>query len=327
VLRLRNCLPACAISIALAAVAVTPNAAAAVPAEPCGAHAPEALANSAGMVAKRIYFNELGGGETLSDKRQVETYGPLIEGVEKGDHAKIRKAIFHLLYSHTHIVRLRIARAGKVLEDIGGPFTIAPVHGVLRSHGRSIAQYVLTVQDDVGYRKLVTRLIGVPIEMRLNGKRPPVEGLAPHAPAQIPDLGPVTYLGRAHEAFSFDARGFPDELLRISLLVPVPSGLAERTCAQIRSAEIAHIAQLVSLRFDLGSTTFATYLKLMRTLTDGLFYVRAGTKQLAGTTSPGPASLPSSGGVDYDGHSYEVSSFVPKGIGGARVYVLIESTP
>jgi hypothetical protein len=187
---------------------------------------------------------------------------------------------------------------------------------------------VLTVQDDVGYRKLVSRLIGVPIDMALNGHRPPVEGLASDAPSNLPDLGAVSYHGAPYETFSFDAKGFPDEALRISLLVPVPPGVTEQTCSQVRGAELIHIAQLVSLRFKLGAATWTTYIKLMRTLTDGLVYVRAGSRQLAGADAPGPGVLPQSGTVEYGGKSYEVSSFAPAGVGGgARVYLLIEARP
>ena len=78
-----------------------------------------------------------------------------------------------LVYSHTHIVRLRVTRGGTVLADVGGPYIIAPVSGLLRVHGRTVARYVLSVQDDLGYVKLETRYIGFPLLLRRGAQRIP----------------------------------------------------------------------------------------------------------------------------------------------------------
>ena len=66
---------------------------------------------------------------------------------------------------HWHIVRLRVERGGHVLADVGGPHVTAPVSGMLRAHGRTLGRYVMSVQDDLGYVKLVTRFIGAPIDL------------------------------------------------------------------------------------------------------------------------------------------------------------------
>lgn len=299
------------------------GASAAVPAgEPCAAAAPEVLATAAGLVAKRIYLGELTGSETRSDQHQVESDVPLLNAVAGGNRGAINKAVHRLVYSHTHIVRLRISRGASVLSDIGGPYIIAPVAGPLRLHGRTIAHYVLSVQDDLGYVKLVTRFLGVPLVMRGGTHGVPVEGLTP-GPPSIPDLGPVTYRGGSYEAISFPARSFPDRPLRISLLLPLSVALASRTCAQIRSAELARAALLISRRFQLSPASFPVYIKLVRTLTDGLIYIRAGSRELAGSTRPGPASLPVAGPVSFAGKDYEVSSFTaPSSVGQVRVHVL-----
>jgi hypothetical protein len=300
------------------------SASASAPAGPCGAQAPATLAAAAGAVARRIYAGELAGAETRADQRQVEDYAPLLSAVAAGDRAAINAAVTALVYSHTHIVRLRVTRGASVLADVGGPYILAPVSGVLRLHGRTIARYVLSVQDDLGYVKLVTRFLGVPLVLRTGSRMLPVAGQLAPAPASIPARGPVSYRGRTYGAFSFDARSFPGGSLRISLLVPVPGGLAGRSCAQIHSAELGHAAELISRRFQLSPGNFTTYIEFVRTLTDGLLYVRSGARQLAGSTRPGPVRLPSSGAVSYRGRRYEVSSFTaPSSVGPVRVYQLV----
>ncbi len=222
-------------------------------------------------------------------------------------------------------MRLRISRGSRVLSDIGGPYIIAPVGGALRLHGHTIAHYVLSVQDDLGYVKLVTRFLDAPLVMRAGSGGIPIAGLV-SGPASIPALGPVSYRGVSYEAISFPARSFPGGPLRISLLLPLANALATRSCAQIKSAELGRAAMLISRRFALTPANFPVYIKLVRTLTDGLLYIRAGTRELAGSTRPAPASLPASGSVDFAGKSYEVSSFLaPSSVGQVRVHVLVRS--
>jgi hypothetical protein len=289
----------------------------------CGAAAPETLAGAAGTVARRIYEGELAGSETQSDQRQVEGYRPLLNAVASREGAAIRAAVTSLVYAHTHIVRLRVTNgSSSVLADVGGPYILAPVSGTLRLHGRAIGHYVLSVQDDLGYVKLVTRFLGVPLVLRAGSRAVPVEGLVP-GPARIPDHGPVAYRGRPYEAFSFGARSFPGGPLRVSLLVPTSGSFAAMSCAQIRASELGHAAQLISRRFRLSPASFTTYIKLVRSLTDGLLYVRAGARELAGSTRPGPPRLPRSGALTYRGGSYLVTSFsAPSSVGRVRIYHL-----
>ncbi len=293
------------------------------PAPGCGVAAPEVLAKAAGEVATRIYGGELGGSETRSDQHQVESYEPLLSAVAGESTSAITAAVTSLVYSHTHIVRLRVTTGAKVLADVGGPYILAPVSGVLRLHGRTIAHYVLSVQDDLGYVKLVSRFLDVPLVMRVGTRQIPVEGMPVPGPASIPTLGPLTYRHVLYEAFSFNARSFPGGPLRISLLLPVPKALSAKPCPAIKSAELGHAAQLIAGRFQLGATNFSTYVKFTSTLTHGLLYVRAGSRQLAGS-SRGPAKLPDSGAVRYRHRHYEVFSFLaPSSIGQVRVYQLV----
>ena len=52
--------------------------------------------------------------------------------------------------------------------------------------------------------------------------------------------------------------------------------------------------------------------------------MRAGARQIAGSTQPGPPRLPASGTVRYRGITYQVSSFsVQTPAGAVRVYQLL----
>jgi hypothetical protein len=232
-------------------------------------------------------------------------------------------------------VRLRVSQGSKLLADVGGPYVLALLSGTLRLHGRTVGHYILSVQDDLGYVKIETHYIGAPLVLRAGLKGVPaknvpakdvpaddvpVAGLLAPGPAGIPEHGPVTYRHVIYQAYSFDASAFPSGTLRISVLVPLPAGLSRESCAAIGNTELATVARRAFGRLALAHVSYSTDVELVRTLTSGLFYVRAGSHQLAGSTQPGPARLPLSGSVSYRGVSYEVFSFAgPGGVGvGAR---------
>jgi hypothetical protein len=290
----------------------------------CGAVAAETLARTAGLVATRIYAFELASPEVSKDKRQVESYGPLLSALEAGNSAAISEAVTSLVYSHTHVVRLRVTRGSKVLADVGGPQILAPVGGTLRRNGRTLGHYVLSVQDDLGYVKLVTRFIGVPLVLSAGSHALNIEGAVSPGPAAIPTHGAVSYNGNGYQAFSLPAQAFPSGGLRIAILVPVPGSLSRQSCSAIKVAELGRVAERVSHRFSLGASNFGSYIKATAPLTGGLIYIRAGSHQLAGSSHPGPAKLPSQGRVKYRGSRYGVSSFTAaSGAGQVRIYQLI----
>jgi hypothetical protein len=295
-----------------------------VAATPCGPGAAEVLATTAGTAAERIYASEVSSSETLSDRHQVESYAPLLGALESGNSAAVKAAVTSLVFSHTHIVRLRISRGSQLLADVGGPYILAPVSGTLRAHGRTLGRYSFSVQDDLGYVKLVTRFIGAPLVLRTGSGQVPIEGLLSPGPARIPAHGPVVYRQASYEAFSFNASAYPSGRLRVSLLLPVPRALAANGCAKIEADEVGVIAQRISRRFKLSPASFPPYVKLVHTLTHSLVYVRSGSRTLAGSTRPGPSRIPSSGALRYHGVNYEVSSFATgTSVGQVRVYTLV----
>jgi hypothetical protein len=292
--------------------------------QPCGSAAAETLARAAGMVATRIYANELSSSEVFNDKHQVENFSPLLSAVASGNRQATNEAVSSLVFSHTHVVRLRVTRGAAVLADVGGPDILAPVGGSLRQGGRTIGHYVLSVQDDLGYVKLVTRFIGVPLVLRAGPRTLPIEGALSPGPASIPGHGPVRYRNTTYEAFSLNAQVFPRGPLRISLLVPVSGPLSRRTCTEIKVAELGDVARRISRRFTLSPTNFSSYIKATAPLTGGLLYIRSGSRQLAGSTHPGPRKLPDRGTVNYRGRTYGVFSFTTgTEVGQVRIYQLV----
>ncbi|MCW3030910.1 MAG: hypothetical protein JWM66_1043 [Solirubrobacterales bacterium] len=302
----------------------TPASRAPAPKTTACANAPEVLAYAAGTVAQRIYAAEVRSSETTADKRQIEGDAPLLSAVQSGEHGAIEAAVHTLVYSHTHIVRLRVTRGSHVLSDIGGPYILAPVSGTLRSHGATIAHFVFSVQDDLGYVKLVSRFIAAPLILRTDSGQVPVQGLLSPGPASIPEHGSVTYRGVRYQAYSFRASAYPSGRLRVSLLLAFSRAPAGKTCAAVQAVEFGSVAQHISQRFALSPTTYGPYIRLVNSLTHALVYVRAGSRTVAASTRSTPPKLPHGGSIRWHGVHYEVVSFnAPSSSGTVRVHLLV----
>jgi hypothetical protein len=256
-------------------------------------------------------------------QRQVERDGPLLSALGASNRVAIAKAVTSLVFSHTHIVRLRVSRGGSLLADVGGPYILAPVGGSLRFGGRTVGRYLLSVQDDSGYAKLESRYLGYPLLMRQGARRLPVEGTFSPASTFIPDSGPVSWRGGSYSVFSFPAQAYPSGPLKISMLVPPPPS-STVPCTAIRIAELGRIAQRVWRRFTLVGAPVSGFVSTMGTLLGALSYVRSGSHQLSGSTSPGPPRLPLAGTVRYRGATYRVFSFAATAAGvPVRAYQLV----
>jgi hypothetical protein len=274
-------------------------------------------------VATRIYRQELASTGVREDQNQVEGYAPLLRALASENRAAIQEAVTNLVYSHTHIVRLRVISRKGMLTDVGGPYIIAPVDGTLRLHGQRVGRYLLSVQDDLGYVKLESRYVGAPIVLHMGTRRLPIEGTAAITSAGLPAVAPVRYRGSSFEAFSFDASAFPTGILHVTLLVPNSHVKATTSCHAIAAAELGQIGQRIWARYALASAPPVAYVRAIANLTGGLAYVREGAHLLAGSSRRAPRALPREGTAQYRGLTYRVSSFpVRVAARPARVYLL-----
>jgi hypothetical protein len=288
-------------------------------AEACASASASAAAISAVDVAaaRHIYSGEFHGGEVWADIGHVNGSQALLSAMAGSSNpTAVQAAVHGLVYApHWHIVRLRVLKAGKVLADVGGPYIIAPVTGTLRWHGRTVGSYVVSVQDDVGFVKLVSRFIGAPIDIYRNGSF--LMGTLKPGPRAVSTGATVTIAGSTYRANVMQAGAFPSGSLEIALFAKEPAA-SSGSCATVRSAAWGSVAAHIAARFKPLPPHYKDLVDIVRSTTNGVAFVRAGSKQLAG--APGPARLPLSGTVIYRGRSWSVFSFEP--VPPARIYVM-----
>ena len=300
------------------------------PEGPCGAASAATVARVEEAVARRIYVAELRGYEVRADLAHIQESAELRTALASSNQAVVYAAVHKIVYTpHWHIVRLRVTRLGHVLADVGGPDVIAPVSGTLRSKGKVVGRFAMSVQDDLGYTKLVTRFIGAPIELYRDGS--PVMGTFP-APRAAPRNGQsLTLAGVRYRVLALNATAFPSGKLEAALLVADPSGAprpsgaparpsgvpAAATCEAVRTAAWGQIALHVAARFTPLASHYEDFAHTLQGVSGGRVFVRSGSTRLAGG---GPLHLPRQGLIRYRGLSWDVFSWA--GPASTRIYFL-----
>jgi hypothetical protein len=285
-------------------------------AEACGSASAAVVSTVDVAAARRIYSGELYGGQVRADIGHVVGSQALLSAMAASNMAAVQAAVHGLVYApHWHIVRLRVLKAGKVLADVGGPYIIAPVTGPLKWHGRPVGSYVMSVQDDVGFVKLVSRFIGTPVAIYRNGSF--LMGTLKPAPHGVRTGATVTIAGSTYRTNVMQAGAFPSGSLQIALFAKEPAA-ASGSCRTVRSAAYGSVAAHIAARFKPLPPHYKELVDIVRSTTNGVVFIRAGSKQLAG--GAGPARLPLSGTVTYRGRSWSVFSFEP--VPPARIFVL-----
>jgi hypothetical protein len=307
---------------ALAALAATGRASAS---SACGAASQAVVAGVDSSVLNDIYANELAGREVTDDLGYITTDQSLITALSQDDVATTLRAVQKIVYHPGwHIVRLRVLDASnRVLADVGGPYVIAPVTGVLHSAtGSVIGSFVMSVQDDIGVTKLETRFVRDPIGIYVGGRLVAQLGGATF-PRTRPTASLLTLHNVTYQAVTLSYNAFPTGMLRAVLLVPSPpAATSAESCDAVRAGEFGHVAmRLTGLLGPVGQHYYG-YAYWVHIYTDAdVFVLSPGGTVLASSDGSDPTSLPLSGPVSYDGQSWLVFSFEPQP--PARVYLLV----
>ena len=229
--------------LALALLAGAGSAVGAGAAAACGASTLATIATTDTTVTTDIYRNELAGTEVSWDLSNITGAADLLKAVASDSRAAALKAVSRIVFHPVwHIVRLRVLdAAGHVLADVGGPHVIAPVSGVLRSGGRVVGSFLMSVQDDAGVTKLESRIVGDPIGIYLGGKL--VSERAAHFPTAPPSGSALTLGGVGYRAVAETFNAFPTGTLDAVILVAPPAAsLTKQPCAAVRAGAFGRVA-------------------------------------------------------------------------------------
>jgi hypothetical protein len=164
-------------------------------------------------VARRIYRQEASGAVGHAAVKRIARDPALRAAMRRGSPAALRAAALRQLFNPgKHVVRLSVMRGGRTLTDVGGRFVVSPAH--LKVQGDVIEA---SMQDVIGFVKLVHRLTGVQVVVR--GVPGHVESSLPGAThTALPASGSATIAGRGYVVRSFREVGFGGESLQVWVL-------------------------------------------------------------------------------------------------------------
>jgi hypothetical protein len=177
--------------------------------------APAAVrADTLAGVARRIYKQEAGGAVGHAAVKRIARDRALLAALGSGNPAALRVAALRQLFNPgKHVVRLSVVRGGRTLTNVGGAFVVAPA--TLRLRGGDTLE--ASMQDVIGYVKLVHRLTGAQVVVR--GAPGHVESsLAAAAHTALPAAGTATLGGRVYTVRSFREPGYAGEPLEVWIL-------------------------------------------------------------------------------------------------------------
>jgi hypothetical protein len=158
-------------------------------------------------VAKRIYASEADGPPVRASLRRIERDPAAM----RGNRAELLKQLFAPGY---HVVRLQVRRAGRVVNDVGGRFVVA---------GPTSRGMTISIQDVIGYVKLVHRLTGQEVVVRGNAGHVAASSKL-LAQTTLPTSGTALVGGTTYTVASFSEKGFGGEPLTVWLLGAASTG-------------------------------------------------------------------------------------------------------
>jgi hypothetical protein len=209
---------------------------------------------------------------------------------------------------------------------------LAPVAGKIVSDGTVVGSFLMSVQDDRGYGKLVSQLVGTPIVIYQHDK--PVYTSITSPPSSPPSGQALTIGAVSYGIDAFNVEAFPSGTLRAVVLIATPSpALAAKSCAAVRLKSAARVAANIAFGVNVSGSPFLTHpsafvgavLEWLPSPT-AVFVLRgstevAGSNEQIGSTDPRPPkNLPRSGSVSYDSERWLVTSLEP--YRPDRIYVL-----
>jgi hypothetical protein len=202
-----------------------PHTRAAGPARPRTASSGPRSVGALIAVAEHLYGNEINGGRVHYDLAFVAGNQVLLNDLSQGDLAAAQAEAYSQMTGNPvrHITRVSVIKGRRTLINAvwngNGVFVVAPLEQTLGFHGRRLGTLLVSVQDVVGYVKLVHKYTGA--EAVVRGASGQVRASLPAAAhVALPSSGSVTIAGTRYIVGSFHMAGWDKEPMTTWVLEP-----------------------------------------------------------------------------------------------------------
>ncbi len=198
---------------------MAPSASTAAASGGCAAAATQRSVGAAVATAKARYALEATGVAAHVALARAAADRALGDAVGAGDTAAAAAEASRLLAGHMHITAIRVVRAGRVVVGTQRyPFDVAGPRTALRNrHGAVVGTLELTIQDVIGFIRLVHKYTGAAVVVR-GAAGEAKSSLAAARTTALPTSGCATIAGRSYAVRSFAEVGFAGERLTVWIL-------------------------------------------------------------------------------------------------------------
>jgi hypothetical protein len=172
-------------------------------------------------IARKHYADEV-GGRTVHQKLAAAARAPaVLSALRAGNMAALQAAVYYQQAgTHQHISHMRVIRGSQVLADSGVVFCVAGASQQLKdAHGRPLATMQATIQDEIGFVRLMHRTQPVDVVIRGRGPAHVRTSLNQALGVKLPDNGLVKIAGRRYAVRSFNQMAWAGEPVKVWILV------------------------------------------------------------------------------------------------------------
>jgi hypothetical protein len=173
-------------------------------------------------LARQRYANEVGGRGVVAKLHRVGSDPTLLRTLESGNLTATRAYVaqrYPAVWYHWHVSRMRILRRSRVVVDAGVPFVVAPAQMTLRgTGGRALATLQVSIQDEIGFVRLMHRNYPVDVVVRGSGASHLRTSLPAAAHVRLPSRGQATIGGRRYLVRSFQQTALGAEPVTVWIL-------------------------------------------------------------------------------------------------------------
>jgi hypothetical protein len=177
--------------------------------------------------AKRRWDNQIHGRAVHAKLQRLSGDATLRRILTSGNVGALRAYVdrtYPRVWYHWHVSRMRVVRGSRLFADAGVPFCVAPGQMTLRgAHGRYLGTLQVSIQDVIGYVRLMHRNYPMDVVVRGRGAAHVKTSLGHENSglvryARLPNSGRTTVAGGHYNVRSFTATALGGEPVKVWIL-------------------------------------------------------------------------------------------------------------
>jgi hypothetical protein len=173
--------------------------------------------------ARALYAAQVAGPHSLVVLHRLGGDPNLLRLLASGNPGSVRAYVsqqYPRTWYHWHVSRMRISRGSQVVSEVGVRFVLPASQMALHaSGGRTLGTLQVSMQDEIGFVRLMHRRYPVHVVVRGHGPKHLRASMRPAGLAKLPATGSIVLVGRRYLVRSFHELAWDGEPVTIWILL------------------------------------------------------------------------------------------------------------